>query len=167
MQQKREQIYKRIRREEREKLFEKIRLELLSDSQEKGRSTIDASQDGQDEILESIKHYHKDSQPLNFEAINLYICEYKGEFREDFKEELLLLALHKFNNNLRALACAANLLSKCEACETINRIDMQTVLHELLTSNTHPNSGAITNAQVLTFLLFQLLRLSTNKECFG
>ena len=167
MQQKREQIYKRIRREEREKLFEKIRLELLSDSQEKGRSTIDASQDGQDEILESIKHYHKDSQPLNFEAINLYICEYKGEFREDFKEELLLLALHKFNNNLRALACAANLLSKCEACETINRMDLQTVLHELLTSNTHPNSGAVTNAQVLTFLLFQLLRLSTNKECFG
>lgn len=77
-----------------------------------------------------------------------------------------MLTLQKFNNNLRALACAANLLSKCETCETINRMDLQTVLHELLTNNRHANSGAFTNAQVLTFLLFQLLRLANNKECF-
>lgn len=79
---------------------------------------------------------------------------------------MLVLTLQKFNNNLRALACAANILSKCDACETINRMELQTVLHDLLANNTHPNSGAFTNAQVLTFLLYQLLRLANNKECF-
>ncbi len=71
-----------------------------------------SSPDGQQDILDSIGYFLTQEQPIDFIAINAYICNYEGPFRPEFAEQLLPLVLEKFTSNYNAIACAANLLSK-------------------------------------------------------
>jgi hypothetical protein len=78
-----------------------------------------SSQDGQQDILDSIGYFLTQEQPIDFIAINAYICNFEGPFRPEFAEQLLPLVLEKFPSNYSAIACAANLLSKCQQGESI------------------------------------------------
>jgi hypothetical protein len=163
LQQKREQFHKGLQRDERERLFQRIRLELLSGNPLTGT----ASQDGQQEILESIGYFRTQQQPLDFEAINAYICDFKGPFRTELHEQLVPLVLEKFPGNIRALACAANLLSKSEQGEgVVDRLDLRETLKGLLRANEH-EKGELRNGKPLAFLLYQILRLASDRTAFA
>jgi hypothetical protein len=100
---------------------------------------------------------------LNFVAINQYIYQYNGKFSEELKEELLTLVLQKFNKNPHALACVANMLSKCEDYQVSSSQNIRQFLQNLLSANSDMNAGTMANSRIITFLLFELLRLANDK----
>lgn len=130
LQQKREQIHRGVQREDREKLFQRIRFELLA-----GHQRGVATQDGQQDILDSIAHFINHQQPLDFEAINSYVCDYTGSFKQELIDQLIPLVIERFAANGRALACAANLLSKCEQNDVVDRLDIAHLLKGLIQAN--------------------------------
>jgi hypothetical protein len=128
LQQRREQFHRGLQREERERLFHRIRLELLSGEPLGGAAT----EEKQGEILESIAYFNIQHQPLDFAAINRYFIEFDGPFRPHLLELLIPIAIQQHPENVHALACAANLLSKCERVEGVERMDMRQVVRGLL-----------------------------------
>lgn len=123
LQQKRDRLHRGLQKEEREKIFQRIRLELMGGQSLLSRSI---SEDGQQDILDSIGYFLTQEQPIDFMAINAYICDFEGPFRPELAEQLLPLVLERFTSNYSAIACAANLLSKCQQGESIvNRLRLK------------------------------------------
>jgi hypothetical protein len=75
--------------------------------------------------------------------------------------------LEQFSGNCRALACAANLLSKCEQNEVVDRLDLGHCLSELIRVNLAEEKKEDGNSKPLLFLLYQLLRLTSEKTAFA
>lgn len=73
LQQKRDRFHKGLQREEREKIFQRIRLELLGGQSLPNRCR---SEDGQQDILDAIGYFLTQEQPIDFIAINAYICDF-------------------------------------------------------------------------------------------
>jgi hypothetical protein len=55
---------------------------------------------------------------------------------------------------------------RCENCNLINRTDLRELLRDLLHANADLDEGILLNSRALTFLFFQMLRLSSEKHAF-